>query len=156
MKKFALLLVLLVSAAPVFAAPAGFAAEAFSDGTVGIGYYQPTWAAGVAGSFSSAAANGLEGRTLQVAPWVEARAAVGPKTDVFAGVSLGIGLSGVNDNQTITDDYTPGLFAGVDYQLSEKLLVQGYSSYTVRSFKAGSTTATSSDLSATLGLSYFF
>jgi hypothetical protein len=69
---------------------------------------------------------------------------------------LGIGLSGVNDSQTITEDYTPGLFAGIDYQLSDTLLVQGYSAYTVRSFKAGSETVTASDLSATLGLSYFF
>lgn len=156
MKKSLLLFVFMVCAAPIFAAPSGFAVEAFSDGTTGIGYYQPAWAAGVAGSFEGGAAEGLETRSMSVAPWFQLRKALDAKTNAFAGVSLGIGFSGVNDNQSITDDYTPALFAGIDYHLSEKLMVQGYSAFSARSFKAGDKTITSSELSATLGLSYFF
>ena len=156
MKKSLLLFVLLVCAAPVFAAPSGFAVEAFSDGTAGIGYYQPSWGVGVAGSFSSSTVSGMESRNVGLAPWAQVRTAVGPKTNVFAGVSCGVGFMGKDANYDITDDFTPGIFAGVDYQLAEKFLIQGYSSYSSRSRKANKIVTTDAGMSATLGLSYFF
>ena len=156
MKKSLLLFVLLVCAAPVFAAPSGFAVEAFSDGTAGIGYYQPSWGVGVAGSFSSSTVSGMESRNVKLAPWAQVRTAVGPKTNVFAGVSFGVGFMGKDANHDITDDVTPGIFAGVDYQLAEKFLIQGYSSYSSRSRKANNVVTTEAGMSAKLGLSYFF
>jgi hypothetical protein len=160
MKKSLLLFVLLVCAAPVFAAPSGFAVEAFSDGTAGIGYYQPSWGVGVAGSFSSSTvgseSGAIESRNVKLEPWAQVRTAVGPKTSVFAGVSFGVGFMGKDANNDITDDVTPGIFAGVDYQLAEKFLIQGYSSYSSRSRKAADVVTTEAGMSAKLGLSYFF
>ena len=155
MKKLLALLVFALCVTPVFADNSGLALEAFSDGTAGIGYYQPMWAAGVSGRYTRLDES-TKTRNLAITPWLELRTSVAPNTNMFAGVSVGMGFLGLAADEAITKDLTPALFTGFDYEISSKILVQSFVSYSVRSYTTPTDVAHSeATLGATLGLSYF-